>query len=393
MRQAFLQYLAQTSDFPLMLEINRAKGVYLFGRGGKKYIDLISGIAVSNLGHGQQQIQNAIRHQIRKYSHLMVYGEFVQSPQIKLAKALIKSLPQSFEQVFFVNSGSEAIEGALKLAKRSTKRSKLVAFKDSYHGSSHGALSICGNDDFKKAFEPLLPHVHIHAYGDLTVIPHIDTHTAAVVVEPIQAESGVRLPPEGFLEALRTRCNETGALLIFDEVQTGFGRTGKLWGMEHSNVLPDIVVMAKAMGGGMPLGGFAASSKLMALFKNDPILGHITTQGGHPVSCAAALTALDLLQKEAFFTDAERKAELFKSLLVHPKIKDIRYKGLMMAVEFESFEVLKAIIDKAIEKGVLTDWFLFCNNSMRIAPPLIISDSEIKKCCKILNEAITEVLG
>ncbi len=323
----------------------------------------------------------------------MVYGEFVQSPQVRLAKALIKTLPNGFEQVFFVNSGSEAIEGALKLAKRANKRSKIVAFRDSYHGSSHGALSICGNEAFKAAFQPLLPNVHIHNYNDLSVLPHIDQQTTAVVVEPIQAESGLHLPNEGYLAALRQRCDEVGALLIFDEIQTGFGRTGRFWALEHSGVVPDVVVMAKAMGGGMPLGGFAASEKLLSLFKNDPVLGHISTYGGHPVSCAASLAALELLQSTKIFEEAEAKAQLFISLLKNDNIKAVRHKGLMMAVEFDSFDILKPLIDKAIEKGVLTDWFLFCSNSMRIAPPLTISTVEIKKCCKILNEAMQEVFA
>tara|TARA_R110002020_G_scaffold247059_1_gene461018 strand:- start:114 stop:1304 length:1191 start_codon:yes stop_codon:yes gene_type:complete len=390
-RQLFLQHLAQTTDFPLMIEVERAEGIYLFGPNGEKYIDLISGIGVSNVGHRHPKVLDAIQNQIDKYLHLMVYGEYVQSPQALLAKALCDTLPGKLDNVYLVNSGSEAIEGALKLAKRYTGKPNLISCINAYHGSSHGSLSVGGNEIFKQAYRPLLPGVSHINYGEILDLENIDSNTAAVLVETIQGEAGIRVATKEYFLALRKRCDETGTLLILDEVQCGFGRTGKFWAFEHFGIIPDIVVCAKGMGGGMPIGAFIANTEVMGVFKNNPILGHITTFGGHPVSSAASLATIQILHEEKLIEEVEKKANLIKSLLVHPKIKSIRNKGLLMAVGFESFDVLKPIIDRAIEFGVITDWFLFCDDAMRIAPPLTITSAEIEEACTIILRAIEEV--
>ncbi|MFN3996216.1 aspartate aminotransferase family protein [Algoriphagus sp.] len=390
-RQLFLSHLAQTTDFPLMIEVEKAEGIYLFGPNGEQYIDLISGIGVSNVGHRHPKVIEAIQTQLDKYLHLMVYGEYVQTPQTLLAKALCDTLPPHLDNVYLVNSGSEAIEGALKLAKRYTNRRELISCVDAYHGSSHGSLSVGGNEVFKRAYRPLLPGIKHIFYGSFSDLEKITTETAAVVIETIQGEAGIRVACREYFQALRTRCDETSTLLILDEIQAGFGRTGKFWAFEHFEIVPDMVVCAKGMGGGMPIGAFIANKEVMSAFKNNPLLGHITTFGGHPVSAAASLATIQILLEEKLIEQVEAKANLFKSLLVHPKIKGFRNKGLMMAVEFESFEVLKPIIDRAIELGVITDWFLFCDDSMRIAPPLIIYEQQIKEACKIILKAIDEV--
>lgn len=390
-RQLFLSHLAQTTDFPLMIEIEKAEGVFMYGPDGKKYLDLISGIGVSNVGHRHPKILAAIQEQLDKYLHLMVYGEYVQNPQTKLAKALCDTLPSSLDNVYLVNSGSEAVEGALKLAKRYTNRREIISCVNAYHGSSHGSLSVGGNEIFKRAYRPLLPGVTHIVYGAYSHLEHITENTAAVIIETIQGEAGIRVACREYFQALRKRCDETGTLLILDEIQAGFGRTGKFWAFEHFDIVPDILVCAKGMGGGMPIGAFIANKAVMGVFKNNPLLGHITTFGGHPVSAAASLATIQVIQEEKLLEQVETKAALFKKSLVHPMIKGIRNKGLMMAVEFESFEVLKPIIDLAIEKGVITDWFLFCDDAMRLAPPLIISEEEIKLACGIILEAIEEV--
>jgi acetylornithine/succinyldiaminopimelate/putrescine aminotransferase len=387
-RQLFLQHLAQTTDFPLMIEVEKAEGVYLFGPNNEKYLDLISGIGVSNVGHRHPKVLEAIHYQLDKYLHLMVYGEFVQTPQVALAKALCDTLPAHLDNVYLVNSGSEAVEGAMKLAKRYTGKPNFVSCVNAYHGSSHGSLSIGGNEVFKRAYRPLLPGItHIH-YGSFSDLEKIDDRTAGVIIETIQGEAGIRIACKEYFKAVRKRCDETGTLLILDEIQCGFGRTGKFWAFEHFEIIPDIVVSAKGMGGGMPIGAFIANQEVMGVFKNNPLLGHITTFGGHPVSAAASLATIQILQTENLLESVDQKADLFKSLLKHPKIKSIRNKGLMMAVEFDSFETLKPIIDRAIELGVITDWFLFCDDSMRIAPPLTISETEIKEACRIILKAI-----
>lgn len=390
-RQLFLQHLAQTTDFPLMIEVEKAEGVYLYGPKGKKYIDLISGIGVSNVGHRHPKVLEAIQGQLDKYLHLMVYGEYVQSPQSLLAKALCDTLPEKLDNVYLVNSGSEAIEGALKLAKRYTGKPNLISCVNAYHGSSHGSLSVGGNEIFKQAYRPLLPGVSHINYGKISDLESIDSNTAAVLVETIQGEAGIRVATRAYFQALRKRCDETGTLLILDEVQCGFGRTGKFWAFEHFGIIPDILVCAKGMGGGMPIGAFIANKEVMGVFKNNPILGHITTFGGHPVSSAASLATIQILQEEKLIESVEEKANLIKTLLVHPKIKSIRNKGLLMAVEFDSFDMLKPIIDRAIELGVITDWFLFCDDAMRVAPPLTITSEEIHEACSIILQAIEEV--
>lgn len=387
-RQLFLQHLAQTTDFPLLIEVEKAEGIYLYGPNGEKYIDLISGIGVSNVGHRHPKVLDAIQGQLDKYLHLMVYGEYVQSPQLLLAKALCDTLPPQLDNVYLVNSGSEAVEGALKLAKRYTGKPNLISCVNAYHGSSHGSLSVGGNEIFKQAYRPLLPGIsHIH-YGEISGLETIDNETAAVLIETVQGEAGIRVATREYFQALRKKCDETGTLLILDEVQCGFGRTGKFWAFEHVGIIPDILVCAKGMGGGMPIGAFIANKEVMGVFKNNPILGHITTFGGHPVSAAASLATVQILLEEKLIEKVEEKADLIKSLLVHPKIKSIRNKGLLMAVEFESFDVLKPIIDRAIELGVITDWFLFCDDSMRIAPPLTITAEEIHKACAVILQAI-----
>jgi putrescine aminotransferase len=387
-RQLFLQHLAQTTDFPLMIEVEKAEGVYLFGPNNEKYLDLISGIGVSNVGHRHPKVLEAIHHQLDKYLHLMVYGEFVQTPQVALAKALCDTLPAHLDNVYLVNSGSEAVEGAMKLAKRYTGKPNFVSCVNAYHGSSHGSLSIGGNEVFKRAYRPLLPGINYIHYGSFSDLEKIDDRTAGVIIETIQGEAGIRVACKEYFKAVRKRCDETGTLLILDEIQCGFGRTGKFWAFEHFEIIPDIVVSAKGMGGGMPIGAFIANQEVMGVFKNNPLLGHITTFGGHPVSAAASLATIQILKTENLLESVDQKADLFKSLLKHPKIKSIRNKGLMMAVEFDSFETLKPIIDRAIELGVITDWFLFCDDSMRIAPPLTISETEIKEACRIILKAI-----
>ncbi|MEJ8756002.1 aspartate aminotransferase family protein [Pontibacter sp. H259] len=393
MRQLFLKHQAQTSDFPLMIEVEKAEGVYMYGVNGERYLDLISGIGVSNVGHRHPRVLKAIHEQLDKYMHLMVYGEFVQAPQAKLAEALTATLPARLNNVYFLNSGTEAVEGALKLAKRYTGRTELISCRNAYHGSTQGALSVNGSESFKNAFRPLLPDVRHIRYNNLPDLQDITTRTAAVIVEVVQGEAGVRVPENNYLTHLRARCSEVGALLILDEIQSGFGRTGTFWAFEQFGIEPDILLCAKGMGGGMPIGAFIAPQEIMAAFKTDPILGHCTTFGGHPVSCAASLATLQAILEENLLDSVKAKAELFKKLLVHPRIKEIRNCGLMMAAEFESFEVLKAVIDKAILNGVLTDWFLFCDNSMRIAPPLTITEDQIREACEIILRSIEETVG
>ena len=390
-RQLFIQHVGQTTDFPLQLEIKRAKGIYMFDSNNKSYIDLISGVSVSNVGHVHPKVVKAVKNQAEKYMHLMVYGEYVQTPQVEFATKLSKLIPENLSSVYFVNSGSEAIEGALKLAKRYTGRSEMIAYNNAYHGSTHGALSVMGNEEFKNAFRPLLPNVKHIRFNSETDLEQITTKTACVLVEPVQGEAGVRIPEDNYLLKLRDKCTEVGALLIFDEIQTGFGRLGSLFAMDEFDVVPDIFTIAKAMGGGMPIGAFVSSNEVMSCLKTNPILGHITTFGGHPVSCAAAIASLDVLIDENIIEDVKRKGDLFKKYLKHPLIKEIRGIGLFMAVELKDFDQVKRVIDRCIEKGLVTDWFLFHDSAFRIAPPLIINDDEIKKACDILTEAIDEI--
>lgn len=387
-RQLFLSHLAQTTAFPLLIEIERAEGVYLYGPGGKRYLDLISGIGVSNVGHRHPKVLKAISEQLDKYLHLMVYGEYVQAPQTMLAKGLVDTLPEPLDNVYFTNSGSEAVEGALKLAKRFTGRRELISCYNAYHGSTHGSLSVSGSETFKRAYRPLLPGIRHIGYNQPGELEKINHQTAAVLVESVQGEAGVRVPDTTWMLQLRQRCTETSALLMMDEIQAGFGRTGRMWAFEHSGIVPDVVICAKGMGGGMPIGAFIAAKTVMSAFQEDPILGHITTFGGHPVSCAASLATLEAIQEEKLAEGVPAKEALFRQLLVHPAIRGIRSKGLMMAVQFDSFEVLKPVIDRAIERGVITDWFLYCNDSMRIAPPLTITEEEIREACAVILGSI-----
>jgi len=389
LRQLFLANNAQTTDFPLLLEFERAEGVYLYDTDGKAYIDLISGIGVSNLGHSNPKVIEAIKQQVDKYMHLMVYGEYVQTPQVCFAEKLVFVLPQNLQSVYFVNSGAEAVEGALKLAKRFTGRQMIIACKNSYHGSSHGALSVMGNEDFKQAYRPLLPGVNFIRFNDPADLEHITSQTACVIIETIQGEAGIRVPDITYMQTLRKRCDETGTLLILDEIQAALGRTGKLFAFEHFGIVPDILLLAKALGGGMPIGAFISSNNIMGALKENPILGHITTFGGHPVCCAAGLAALEVLLDENLVATVAEKEALMRSLLVHPAIKEVRGKGLMLAIELKDFDTNKKIIDRCIANGIITDWFLHCDNAMRIAPPLIITPDEIKKACKVILEAIS----
>lgn len=387
-RQLFFQHVAQTSAFPLALEIERAEGIYLYGSTGQRYMDLISGIGVSNVGHRHPQVLQAIQEQLDKYLHLMVYGEYVQSPQTQLAHALCQTLPPTLSNVYFTNSGAEAVEGAMKLAKRFTGRTEIISCFNAYHGSTQGALSLSGEENFKRNFRPLLPAIRHIQHGSWDDLDKISCRTAAVIMEVVQGEAGVRVPDAAYLQAVRQRCTDVGALLIFDEIQTGFGRTGTFWAFEAFQVVPDVLLCAKGMGGGMPIGAFISSPDIMGVFKENPILGHITTFGGHPVSCAASLATLQVICEENLPEQAEAKGQLFRQLLVHPAIREVRGKGLMLAAEMDSFEVLKPAIDRAIERGVITDWFLFCNNSMRIAPPLTISEEQIREACGVLLAAL-----
>jgi len=392
-RQLFLQHNAQTSTTPLLLEFVKAKGIYLYDSEGKKYMDLIAGIGVSNVGHCHDDVVNAVKQQAETYMHLMVYGEFVQSPQVNFAKALADVLPNTLNCTYFVNSGSEAVEGAMKLAKRYTNRTEIIACRNSYHGSTQGALSLMGNEEFKQAYRPLLPDISFIEFNKLSDLAKITTATAAVFIETIQGEAGIRVPSEKYLQALRKKCTDTGTLLIFDEIQCGFGRTGTLFAFEHFNIIPDVLLLAKGIGGGMPIGAFISSKEIMSVFSENPILGHITTFGGHPVSCAAGLATLNAILKEKLVADVNKKGELFKQLLQHSAIKEVRGKGLMLAVEFESYEINKAIIDACIADGIITDWFLHCSNSMRIAPPLIITEEEIREACKVILKNIEEKIS
>lgn len=393
-RELFLKNVAQTSDFPLALEIEKAEGVYMYGKDGKQYMDLISGIGVSNVGHRHPKVVEAIKNQVDKYLHLMVYGEYVQSPQVELAEALVKTLipklenVQPLDNVYFTNSGTEAVEGAMKLSKRFTGRQEIISCFNAYHGATQGALSLSGSENFKRNFRPLLPEIRNIRHGVMEDLAFITEKTAAIIIEIVGGEAGVRIPSKEYFLALRKRCDETKTLLILDEIQSGFGRTGTFWAFEQFGIYPDVLLCAKGMGGGMPIGAFIANHEVMAVFKNNPILGHITTFGGHPVSAASSLATLKVILEENLLAEVKAKADLFKSLLVHKKIKEVRNQGLMMAVEFEDFDTLKPIIDRAIEKGVVTDWFLFCDNSMRIAPPLIITEEEIRKACEVILESV-----
>lgn len=393
-RQLFLNHVAQTSDSPLMLEVERAEGVYLFGPNGEKHFDLISGVSVSNVGHSHPKVVDAVKQQVDKYMHLMVYGEFIQNPQVQLATKLASLLPKSLDSVYFLNSGSEAIEGAMKLAKRYTGRTEIISFNNAYHGSTQGSLSIMGGEVLKQAFRPLLPDVRHLDYNNTEQLNHITSKTACVIVEPIQGEAGVVLPKNIFFSLLRERCTQVGALLVFDEIQTGLGRTGKMFAFEHFNVVPDILVLAKALGGGMPLGAFIASKEIMWSLTNNPVLGHITTFGGHPVSCAAALSSINVILDEKLIDSVSKKEKIFREILEkHPLVKEVRSKGLLMAIELGSFDKMMKLVKFGVEKGFITDWFLFCDTSFRISPPLTITEEECRLAAELIVKGLDEING
>ena len=387
-RQLFLQHLGQTSVAPMMLEIVRAEGIYMYGPDGKKYIDLISGVSVSNTGHCHPRVVEAVKNQVDKYMHLMVYGEFIQNPQVKYAERLAEILPPSLNSCYFVNSGSEAVEGALKLAKRLTGKSRIISFKNSYHGSTHGALSLQGSEVYRNAFRPLLPDIFQVGFNDEKSLNAIDNHTACVIIEPVQGEAGIIFPENDFLLKIRNRCDQTGSLLIFDEIQTGFGRLGHMFAIDRFGVVPDILLLAKALGGGMPLGVFISSREKMSALVSNPSLGHITTFGGHPVCCAAGLASLNVIIEEKLAEKCVSKSILFKKQLTHPLISEVRGEGLFLAVQLSDLSYIQYVIAHAPEFGLVLDYFLFCNNAFRIAPPLIISEDEITLACNQLNKLL-----
>ncbi|MCB0549323.1 MAG: aspartate aminotransferase family protein [Phaeodactylibacter sp.] len=388
LRQLFLQHLAQTSPSPLMLEVERAEGMYLYSPEGKPYLDLIAGIGVSCLGHRHPAVVEAAKAQLDKYLHTLVYGEFVLAPQVQLAERLAQALPDPLDSVYFVNSGTEATEGAMKLAKRYTGRYEIVACKKAYHGSTQGAASLMWPKDFTQAYHPLLPGIRHIEYNCEWCLQQITERTAAVIMETVQGEWGIRPPREGYLRKVRERCDEVGALLILDEIQAGYGRTGSLFAFEQYGVVPDILLLAKGMGGGMPIGAFVAPRAIMSALSDNPILGHITTFGGHPVSCAAALATLETLLESDLIRQVKAKEQLFLELLQHPAIVEVRSAGLWMAVELESFEVVQGVIHHCLERGLVTDWFLFNNRSLRIAPPLIITEEQIRWACGVILEGV-----
>ena len=387
-RQLFLDHVGQTSPAPLALEIVKASGSFMWDVNGKEYIDLIGGISVCNVGHCHPKVVAAVQQQAAEYMHIMVYGELVETPQVTYAKKLTGYLPPSLNSVFYTASGSEATEGAMKLAKRVTGRTQIVSFKNSYHGSTQGALSIMGDEYWRNAFRPLLPGILQLQYNSFDDLENITAQTACVVAETVPAEAGVLVPKNNWLTALRKRCTETGTLLVLDEIQCAFGRNGTLFAFEQYDVVPDILLLGKALGGGMPLGAFVADKKLMDTLTHNPVLGHINTFGGHPVCCAAGLAAFNVLLDEKLIDSVKEKEQLFLSLLHHPKIKAVRSCGLMMAVEFDSFETNKKIIDALILQGVFTDWFLFASNCLRIVPPLLITEAEIIAACTKLKQVL-----
>ena len=383
--------LAKTSPYPFGIKVEKAKGIYIYDSDGVQYLDLISGIAVSNLGHQNEKIINSIKKQVDDHLHVMVYGEYEQSVQEELAQKLCSLLPDGLDVLYPVNSGTEANEAALKLAKRATGRTKIIAFKGAYHGSSHGSLSISGNEEKKYAFRPLLPDVFHIEFNNIDQLSEIDKSTACVIIEPIQGDAGVRIPSIEFMTALRKKCNDNDVLLIADEIQSGFGRSGKWFAYEHFNIQPDILTIGKAFGGGMPIGGVVSSKQLMNLFTENPKLGHITTFGGHPVVCAAALASINVLNDEKIIDHVESKGKLFESLLNHKLIKEIRRKGLFFAIEMENSDVVQKVVEGCKENGLLSFWFLSCPESFRIAPPLIINEDEILRSCQTIMEVMDNI--
>ncbi len=393
-RQLFLNHIAQVSPKPMDLEIVKAKGVYLYDINNKAYIDFISGISVSNVGHCHPRVVKAIQQQAETHMHLMVYGEYVQAPQIQLAKALTDLLPKKLNSVFYTNSGTEATEGALKLAKRVTGKTEIICFTNSYHGSTHGALSVMGNEEFKQSFRPLLPDIKIIPYNSIEEVERsITSTTAAVILEPVQSETGYTVATNAFLKVIRKKCDEHCALMILDEIQNGFGRSGTFFAFEQTDIVPDILLLAKGMGGGMPIGCFISSQQLLNEFTYNPVLGNINTFGGNAVCCAASLACLQTIQTEKLLDGVEKKSTLIKSLLLHPAIKQIKGKGLMLSLDFEDTDLNFKIIETCVSNGLIVDWFLFNSHSMRITPPLTITEDEIKIACDIILKSINDVFS
>ena len=389
-KDIFKKHQAQTFPFPSCLEIASAKGSYIYDINGKSYLDFIAGVSACSLGHSNPIITNAVKVQLDKYSHVMVYGEYVQSPQYKLAKLLADNLPKNLSTTYFTNSGTEAIEGAMKLAKRATGRPEIISCKDSYHGSTQGALSIMGNEVHKAKYRPLLPSCNQIIYNDVDSLVNITKQTAAVVIEPVQGGAGFVTPNNNFLKKVRDKCNETGSLLIFDEIQTCYGRLGALFGFEKYDVIPDILCIAKGMGGGMPIGAFISSWELMNLLTFEPKLGHITTFGGHPVNCAASLVTLEHLLSSDIMREVSEKEQLFRLHLKHPKIKEIRGEGLMLAIEFDDEVLARKVVEKCLENGLILFYFLFTKTAIRITPPLTISNIELIEGCRIIKEILEQ---
>ena len=396
LRKAFLAHVGQTSPSPMMIEVERAEGVFFYTPEGKPYYDLVAGVSVSNVGHANPAVVKAVQEQAASYMHIMVYGEMVERPQVEYATRIAELLPGDIDSVYFLSSGAEAVEGALKLAKRYTARREIISMRRAYHGSTHGAMSLMGSpegEEWKGAFRPLMPDVRSIEFNDFEQLAEITERTACVIAEPVQGEAGVRPPKEGYLQALRERCDQVGALLIFDEIQTGFGRTGAMFASLKYGVTPDIVCMAKSLGGGMPLGAFAARREVMNSLTHNPVLGHITTFGGHPVCCAAGLAALNYIEENGIVEQVEAKGALYESLLAdHPAVVEIRRSGLLLAVELGSAEKMFKMMELFAQKGIMSDWFLFCDTAFRISPPLVISEEEIRDSARIIRESLDEIL-
>ncbi|NVK66395.1 MAG: aspartate aminotransferase family protein [Flavobacteriales bacterium] len=387
----FLKYQGQTNEQPYLIEVDRAEGIYIYDKNGKRYMDMIAGVAVNNIGHNHPKVVSALKSQIDRHLHVMVYGEFVQDYPVSMAKKLAQLLPDSLNCVYGVNSGTEANEAALKLAKRVTGRTELVSFRGSYHGSTHGSLSVSGNETKKEKFRPLLPDVRFLKHNSISDLQQITSKTAGVIIETIQGDAGVRVPSQEFMKALRERCSEVGALLIFDEIQCGIGRAGSMFAFEQFNVVPDILTLGKALGGGMPIGAVVSSYENLYSFTNNPMLGHITTFGGHPVVCAASDACLDVMTSEIDFTEVERLGQLLESIVsVDPEIKEVRRIGMMFAFDMESFERVEKVVKKCLEKGLISFWFLSHPYSFRLSPPLTISEDEIREAGRIILESIEE---
>ena len=391
-RQFFLQHLAQTSPKPIGLEVERAEGVYIYDTAGKSYIDLIAGFSVCNIGHSHPNIIAAIEKQIKQYMHVIVYGEFIQTPQVQYAQSLLSLLPENLQSIYFTNSGAEAAEGAMKLAKRVTKRTRIVAFDGAYHGSTQGALSVMGDEYFRNAYRPLLPDIMHLRYNNMEDIELIDHHVACVMVEPVQAETGVTPANVAWLKALRAKCDTLCVLLIFDEIQSGFGRTGTLFAFEQYGVVPDILLTGKALGAGLPLGAFISSPAMMGTLTYDPVLGHITTFGGNPVACAAGKAGLEVLLESGWMAEVKAKETYLLAALSHPAIIAKQHKGLWMSLQFGTPELTKKIAANCVANGVITDWFLFAEDRIRIAPPLSITMEELAIAVQKIKESIEEAI-